>query len=382
MKSKSLRGFLLPIFVLAFSTGIAAQPEKTANLVVEAPGIALSGVAFEVKIQITNEDNNLIKTFSDTLQIKSLKIKTDSGVVQAPVYGFQQGSVTIPNAVFQNTGTHSITFESAGLKSETSVRVIPGLLSLLPPLFAITLAFLARQVLLSLFCGVWLGAVFINGYAPVLGFMKTIDTYIVNSLADGDHAAILIFSLTLGGMVGVISKSGGTQGIVEKLSKYASSRRGGQLATWTMGVLIFFDDYANSLVVGNTMRPFTDKLKISREKLSYIVDSTAAPVASIALVSTWIGYQVGLIDDAFSGLNLSMNPYTSFVESIPFASYSILSLIFVFLIGITLRDFGPMKAAEVRASSSGKVLRDGARPLTDSAALDMAADEKNAAALV
>ena len=177
-------------------------------------------------------------------------------------------------------------------------------------------------------------------------------------------------------MVGVISKSGGTQGIVEKLSKYANSPRGGQLATWAMGILIFFDDYANSLIVGNTMRPFTDKLKISREKLSYIVDSTAAPVASIALVSTWIGFQVGLIGDAFAGLNLSLNPYTSFLESIPFASYSILALIFVFLIGITLRDFGPMKAAEVRASSSGKVLRDGAQPLTDSAALDMAADEK------
>lgn len=376
MKSKSLRGFLLPIFILALTTGIAAQPEKAANLLIEAPRIALSGVTFELKIRITNEENNLIKNFADTLRVKGLKITTESGVSEAPTYIFQEGGVTIPNAVFQNTGVYSITFESAGLKSEASVRILPGLLSLLPPLFAITLAFLARQVLISLFCGVWLGAVFINGYAPVLGLMRTIDTYLVNSLIDADHAAILIFSLTLGGMVGVISKSGGTQGIVEKLSKYANSPRGGQLATWAMGILIFFDDYANSLIVGNTMRPFTDKLKISREKLSYIVDSTAAPVASIALVSTWIGFQVGLIGDAFTGLNLSLNPYTSFVESIPFASYSILALIFVFLIGITLRDFGPMKAAEVRASSSGKVLRDGAQPLTDSAALDMVADEK------
>ncbi len=376
MKSKFLKGFLLPILILALTTAAAAQPEKAANLVVEAPGIALGGVSFEVKIKITNQENNLVESFADTLRVSGLRIKTDSGVSETLTYVFQEGSVTIANAVFPNTGKHAITFESAGLKSETSVRVLPGLLSLLPPLFAITLAFLARQVLISLFCGVWLGAVFIHGYNPILGFMKTIDTYLVNSLIDSSHAAILIFSLTLGGMVGVISKSGGTQGIVEKLSKYASSRRGGQLATWAMGVLIFFDDYANSLVVGNTMRPFTDKLKISREKLSYVVDSTAAPVASVALVSTWIGFQVGLIDDTFSGLSLSLNPYTSFVESIPYASYSLLALIFVFLIGFTLRDFGPMKAAEARAASSGKVLRDGAQPLTDSAALDMAADAK------
>ncbi|MFQ5753756.1 MAG: Na+/H+ antiporter NhaC family protein, partial [bacterium] len=205
---------------------------------------------------------------------------------------------------------------------------------------------------------------------------KTIDTYLINSLADADHAAILIFSLTLGGMVGVMSKAGGTQGIVQKLSKYANHPRGGQLATWAMGVFIFFDDYANTLIVGNTMRPFTDRLKISREKLSYIVDSTAAPVASIALVSTWIGFQIGLIDQAFNVLNLSHNAYNIFLQSIPFATYSILAIIFVFLIGITLRDFGPMRQAELRAANSGKLLRDGAQPLTDSAALDMIADEK------
>ena len=96
------------------------------------------------------------------------------------------------------------------------------------------------------------------------------------------YIAIVIFSMTLGGMVGVISKSGGTQGIVKKISRWANNPRGGQIATWAMGVFIFFDDYANTLIVGNTMRAFTDKLKISREKLSYIVDSTAAPVASIA----------------------------------------------------------------------------------------------------
>lgn len=375
MESK-FRGLLL-IFMLMTNTGLKAQTEKVTRLVVDAPGVALSGVTFEIKIAVVSDEGVKVKSYSDSLQIKGLQIKTDSGIRQATqAFVFREGRVSIPNAVIQETGSHSIKIESGELKSDVRVRVIPGLLSLLPPLFAITLAFLVRQVLLSLFCGVWLGAVFIYDYNLIGGFMKTIDTYIVNSLANSDHAGILIFSLTLGGMVGVISKSGGTQGIVQKLSKFANHPRGGQLATWAMGLLIFFDDYANSLVVGNTMRPFTDRLKISREKLSYIVDSTAAPVASIALISTWIGFQVGLIEQAFSSIGVSLNPYTSFVESIPYASYSILALVFVFLIGLTLRDFGPMKTAEIRASSSGKVLRDGAQPITDSATLDMVADEK------
>ncbi|RMF67002.1 MAG: Na+/H+ antiporter NhaC family protein [Calditrichaeota bacterium] len=290
-------------------------------------------------------------------------------------FKFEHGQLVIANAVLQKTGSHEITVEAGGISASAHLRVIPGILSLLPPLFAIALAFAARQVLISLFAGIWLGALFIHDYNPFLGFMRTLDTYLINSLADPDHAAILIFSLTLGGMVGVIAKAGGTQGIVEKLSKLANNRRGGQLAAWAMGLFIFFDDYANTLIVGNTMRPFTDRLKISREKLSYIVDSTAAPVASIALISTWIGFQIGLIDQAFNSMQLEHNAYNIFIQSIPYATYSILAIVFVFLLGVTLRDFGPMYTAERRAVTSGKVLRDGAQPIADSTSLDMIADE-------
>ncbi|MCG8605423.1 Na+/H+ antiporter NhaC family protein, partial [bacterium] len=227
--------------------------------------------------------------------------------------------------------------------------------------------------LLSLFAGIWLGAIFIYDYNPFIAFMRTIDNFLLNALANSSNASILIFSMTLGGMVGVISRAGGTQGIVQKLAKYAKHARSGQLATWGMGILIFFDDYANSLIVGNTMRPFTDRLRISREKLSYLVDSTAAPVASIALISTWVGYQVGLIDQAAKALGIQQSAYQMFLASIPYATYSILALVFVFLIGWTLRDFGPMRTAELRARNSGEVLRNGSQPLTDSSALDFLA---------
>ncbi|MFQ5708961.1 MAG: Na+/H+ antiporter NhaC family protein [bacterium] len=384
--NRILRCALISTILFAFSSSPSQSQEKAAEatetqgsvakLVIEAPGLILKDVPFEVTIKALREDGSLAKDFAGPAQISGLAIKTESGVHQVAQTGaFRAGSLTIHRATFDHTGRHRFSVAAGQARGETQVRVIPGLLSLLPPLLAIALAFVTRQVLISLFCGIWLGALFIFDYNPLLGFMKAVDTYLVHSLADPDHASILIFSLTLGGMVGVISKAGGTQGIVQKLSKYANHPRGGQLAAWAMGVFIFFDDYANTLIVGNTMRPFTDRLKISREKLSYIVDSTAAPVASIALVSTWIGFQVGLIDQAFGALNIQHDAYIIFIQSIPYATYSILAIIFVFLVGVTLLDFGPMHQAEVRAYHSGKVLRDGAQPLTDSAALDLVADD-------
>src|SRR5690606_37217137 len=152
-------------------------------------------------------------------------------------------------------------------------------LSILPPLIAIALALIFREVVTSLFAGVFFGAVvlatYTHGFIGILyGLMKTIDTYILTALADSGHMSIIIFSMLIGGTVAVISKNGGMQGIVDIISVRATTAKSGQLATWLMGILIFFDDYANTLVVGNTMPPVTDRLKISREKLAYIVDST------------------------------------------------------------------------------------------------------------
>jgi Na+/H+ antiporter NhaC len=123
-----------------------------------------------------------------------------------------------------------------------------------------------------------------------------------------------------------------------------------------MGLMIFFDDYANTLVVGNTARPITDHLNISREKLAYIVDSTAAPVVSIALITTWIGYEVSLIDDALQGIEqlADVPAYAIFLQSIPYSFYPILAIVFVFMVAATGRDMGPMYTAEVRARN-GKV---------------------------
>ncbi|WP_069649354.1 Na+/H+ antiporter NhaC family protein [Caloranaerobacter ferrireducens] len=238
-----------------------------------------------------------------------------------------------------------------------------GWLSLLPPLLAIVLAFITKQVLLSLFLGIFIGSVMLNGGNIFYGFLRTLDDFVVKSVADTWNAAILIFTLSIGGMIGVVGKMGGTKAIAEALAKKAKTVRSAQIVTWLMGIIVFFDDYANTLIVGPTMRPLTDKLKISREKLAYIVDSTAAPVTGMALISTWIGYEIGLIKDAYESLGIQANIYEVFFKTIPYRFYSIFALLLVFIIALKLKDFGPMYKAEKRARLTGKVLADDAKPM-------------------
>ena len=204
-----------------------------------------------------------------------------------------------------------------------------GIWSVVPPLVAIVLALATRQVLPSLLVSIWIGATIISGGNPAAGFAGTLEDYIAGSIAKPWNASIITYSLTLGGMIGVITKSGGIRAIADWLSSRAKSAQSGQLATLLMGFIIFFDDYANTMLVGNTMRPLTDRLRISREKLSYICDSTAAPIASMALISTWTAYEIGLIRGVFETLNIHMNTYEAFIRSIPFRFYSIIALFFV-----------------------------------------------------
>ena len=231
-------------------------------------------------------------------------------------------------------------------------------MSVLPPAAAILIALLTRRVIPALFLGVWLGAVLVRGLSPANAFIGLLDAfqvYVLNALSDPDRAAVILFSLMIGGMVGIVSRNGGMQGIVNHVRRFATSVRDASLATAGMGLAIFFDDYANTLVVGNTMRQITDSMRISRAKLAYLVDSTAAPVACIALVTTWIGYEVGLIGtEAVANLpTLNQEPYLLFLASIPYSFYPILAIVFVLLVAGTGRDFGPMANAERLARLDG-----------------------------
>ncbi|MEJ2483045.1 MAG: Na+/H+ antiporter NhaC family protein [Gemmatimonadota bacterium] len=262
----------------------------------------------------------------------------------------------------------------------------PDWTSLLPPLVAIGLALVFKEVVVSLFFGVWLGALLYTGFDPISATMRTIDSLVAPALVNPNHAAILVFSFLLAGMVGVISRNGGTRGIVEAVRPLATSPRRAQLATYLSGLAIFFDDYANTLIVGNTMRPITDRMHVSREKLAYIVDSTAAPVTAIVFVSTWVGFEISLIGQGLAAAAAAgggsietlalaeANPFTVFLHSIPYLFYPILSLLMVGLVIALQRDFGPMLRAEQRASRGEGVYREGAMLMSEAGSQEMEPD--------
>lgn len=242
------------------------------------------------------------------------------------------------------------------LESQPEVDPIPLWLSILPPLIAIAIALLFKEVFVALFIGILSGTTIIHFYqgsnffvAIFKGILSVFDTYVVNALTDSGHISIIVFTMTIGGMVQLISKNGGMKGAVYKLSRYAKTARSGQFITWLMGVCIFFDDYANTLVVGNTLRPITDKLRISREKLAYLVDSTAAPVAAVAFVTTWIGAELSYIQDGISTIGIEESPYSVFFNSLGYSFYSFLALTFMLLLIWRQRDYGPMFKAEQKA---------------------------------
>ena len=243
------------------------------------------------------------------------------------------------------------------------VKYIPLWLSIVPPLVAIILALIFKEVIISLFVGIWSGAFIVNGMrfdpiSMVTSLFDVVEKYIIGALSDSGHLSVLLFSLMIGGMVAIISRNGGMAGVVKRLSKFAKTPRSTELVTWFLGVAIFFDDYANTLIVGNTMRPVTDKFKISREKLAYIVDSTAAPVAAIAFITTWIGVELGYIKDNMNnltGLEEIPSAYSVFLSSLQYSFYPILTLGFILILIFTRRDFGAMYKAEVRARTTGAV---------------------------
>ncbi len=333
----------------------------------ELPRAVLTGVPFDVKIFVpsgTTEDSvsYSLRTWTSR-DVGHEEVFFSGNVYHGTLYPGQQ--VVIDDVTITRGEVAHFLLNVDDYSTRLDRRILPGWIAVLPPLIAIALAIVFRQVVLSLFLGIWVGCFFIYGLQPATALFRSIDTIIVDSMLSRSHIEIILFSLMLGGMIGLITRNGGTRGIINRMKAISTSVLRGQVATWALGIFIFFDDYANSLIVGNTMRPITDRLKISREKLSYIVDATAAPVSSLAIISTWIGFEIGLIGDALGPLELDIDPYILFLQTIPYRFYPMLSLFFVLLVALTGRDFGPMFKAERRSRLQGKVMRDGSTPLSD-----------------
>ena len=232
-----------------------------------------------------------------------------------------------------------------------------GLFTLIPPIVAIVLAFITKNVVISLFIGVLSGGFILNltGFnvfgALTQAFLDFIDRAL-NSLADPWNAGIIMQVLVIGGVINLVAKMRGAKAIAEALAKKAKTAKSTQLITWFLGICVFFDDYANSLIVGPIMRPVADKMKISRERLAFIIDATAAPIAGLAIISTWIGLEVSLISEGFETIGVEASGFVVFLQTIPYRFYNILILAFIVITTITLREFGPMRKAEIAARKS------------------------------
>ena len=327
--------FRLPLIACLFSCSLFSQ-----DITTDAPKIILKDVGFGL-------------VFSG---------KFDGGtgyLLSINGQNFKPDQITSEKLFFNKikiseTGTHSVSLlNELGVIYQFNKNVISGWISVLPPFIAIVLAFMSRSVIPSLFAAIWFGVWSLSGFrlgGIISSLLDSFHYYILNTLIDRDHAIITLFTLMLGGMVGIVYRSGGMHGIIQHMIKKANTPRKGQVAIWLFGIIIFFDDYSNTLIVGNTSRLLCDKLKISRQKLAYLVDSTSAPVATIAVITTWIGFQVGIIADALPGLDgLNESAYILFIHSIPYSFYPILAIIMVGFVVFSGKDIGPMVHAEKKA---------------------------------
>ncbi|WP_276254209.1 Na+/H+ antiporter NhaC family protein [Halomontanus rarus] len=240
-----------------------------------------------------------------------------------------------------------------------------GALSLVPPLLAIVLAIATRRPILSLFLGIWSGGVIATGG---IGIGRTFD-WIAESIADVFHAQILIFTLLLGSGVALIWRLGGAIAVRNWAVDRLQSQRAAGTTTWLLGIALFFDDYANTAIVGSTMREISDHLRVSREKLSYIVDSTAAPVATVA-ISSWVAFQLSMVREGYDVIEENQgqsvetpSAFTTYLESIPYNAYALFAIVMVGIVVLSRRDYGEMLDAEHRSWQTGKVNREDATPL-------------------
>ncbi len=320
---------------------------------IEFPFIIIQHIPFDIEIEITD-----IET-AKALEGKEISIHIGEEYKEVMILN---GKGEINYVLGRKT---EMNFSCDAFQYGKEVNPVPLWMSILPPLIAILFALIFKEVFSALFAGLLIGTTILHFFAgssifiaPFQGIFSIADTYLLEAMLDKGHLSIIIFSMLIGAMVNLITRNGGMKGIVNMLSRYANNARSGQFITWLMGIVIFFDDYANTLVVGNTMRPVTDRLKISREKLAYLVDSTAAPIASIAFVTTWIGAELSYIQDGINVIGLDENAYMVFFNSLAYSFYPIFTLIFILFIIYRGVDFGPMLKAERKARNASETERD------------------------
>ncbi|GMF14525.1 unnamed protein product [Phytophthora lilii] len=234
----------------------------------------------------------------------------------------------------------------------TSVVVSPGWVSLLPPLVTLVMSAVLGQVTVSLLAGIWCGAIIVSNGDPFTAFLRTFDQYWVNAFTVDDHAGVLLFTIVLGGTIGVVQKGGGGHGLALVAKKFMTSSLRMQLSTWLLCLVIFFDDYSCILIVGSSLRQVLSQTGVSREKFAAIIHTVGVCLPSMSPVSAWIGVEIGYVAAQIRDLKLDWDPFVTCLSCLHYRFFPILFIAFIFITIICEKDFGPMVQFEKDAAAS------------------------------
>ncbi|MCA9057974.1 MAG: hypothetical protein KDA85_05725, partial [Planctomycetaceae bacterium] len=365
--------FLVAMMVaVLFAARVHAAADRTDAFpasfqIIEPVSIPQGAAVPQLRLHALDRAGQKMTSWSGNVSIQGLNANSSADATESPEplnAEFDGGELVLTPS---STGLDNLHISKDGLQltvGEQLVRVEPPQqLShwwrILPPLLAIVLAVWLREVNIALLLATFSGALIYSGFHDLFGAINILCDVLVRQIADSDHASIILFTVLLGATIGLMNDSGGTQAVVNRIAKFAGTRRRGQILTWLMGMVVFFDDYANTMLIGGAMRPLSDRLRISREKLAFLIDSTAAPIAGVALVSTWVGFEIDQIKTGLLNAGMELSGQAAdqaaqnvFLWSIPFRAYPLLMIAFVGAIATSGRDFGSMLRAECRAAGS------------------------------
>lgn len=342
----------------------AACAASSSGITLLVPGVVLQGISFVPSLALTpfnpsandslwpaNVTAEIIDAVSGAALAAPMRLATVLGN-GTRVFAWQLGELSLNRLGARRlAAVLSASADGAALGNSvaTSLRVIPAWLSALPPVLTIALAIATRQVLISLFAGVWLAALLLNDLNPAAALFRSVDTYWVEAMSAPGHPAIVLFTLFLGGCIAMVARMGGTAGLAALARKLTRSPRSTQLATLALGALIFFDDYSSILIAGNSLRPVLSGVGVSAAKFAMLIHAMGACLASLAPVSSWIGVEIAYIGAQYRALGLSGNAYIVCLQSIPLRFFPLLMIICLVLVVLTGRDLGPMRTHEARA---------------------------------
>jgi len=310
-------------------------------------GVIFNETLSSSKIVSTYSDGNVDGFSMSELKVKSLGTHYLTVAISQRTIDLVSGSEGFANVI----------------ESVSGAKCIHGLTTILPPIAVLLVCVITKQVTIALPFAVWFGAWLINpDWNIITSFERVWDTYYVEAIGNVGHAFGMCFAIFLAGLVKVMERTGGTKGIAMLVAERVRSSRSAVLGVFAVGLMIFFDDYADCLISGYTFMPLMDQYRVSREKFSFIVDATAAPIASIAPLSSWIGFELILVKDYFTNADVweegeQPGEYLSFIKTIPYRFYPIFMIWFMFFTLTFRYDFGPMLAAEKRVKLTGQISR-------------------------